>query len=371
MVASVPDDSPSAPSVRRAARAQLHSASKVSLSVGAPKLVPFGPVRGTHRAQHRRVRVARGSSAPRSPRSRCTRCRRCPRCGSPWRWSMKGGTPPTEPYARTGLLTPPGIERLRARVEAPRLSRTTARLSSLGSSSSLAGRLRVRRRSAPALGRFRRRRVATPSVAARPGEPRRLRPAARSRRGSRPRERFMTRTPWVLRPITEMPLAGQRSTLPPSVMSMSSIFVDHLRDTHHRPFRLVVLMLMIPEPTAPLEPVLVERRALAVAVLVTVRIVAPAVEDLHPDHLVVARERDAADTPVAVRPIGAHVALVEADRLAALAGEDHLVLAAAAAPGTDQLVAVAEVDRDDAGAARIRVGGQRRLLDDALAGAAG
>ena len=57
-------------------------------------------------------------------------------------------------------------------------------------------------------------------------------------------------------------------------------------------------------------------------------------------------------TPRALRPIGAHVVLVEAHRLAAV-GEQHHVVLAVGERGADQVVALVEVDRDDAGLARV------------------
>ena len=73
-------------------------------------------------------------------------------------------------------------------------------------------------------------------------------------------------------------------------------------------------------------------------------------------------------TPPVARPIGARLVLVEAHRLALARRQQDVVLARGQAHA-DQLVALADVDRDDAvGLARRVVLLEERLLDDAALG---
>ena len=120
---------------------------------------------------------------------------------------------------------------------------------------------------------------------------------------ARRRQRFITRTPCVARPIVEMPDTGQRSTLPPSVISMTSSSSTTWATPTTWPLRSLVRIVMTPEPPRRLEPVILERRALAVAALGDGEDRRARREDLHPDHLVVRPASEMPRTPVAVRPI--------------------------------------------------------------------
>ncbi len=77
----------------------------------------------------------RGSTRPTTARSRGIRDRRCRRCDCRSARATKNGSPPTEPNARTGELTPPGMRGLRARepvgLDSLTSTRSTGRLGEL------------------------------------------------------------------------------------------------------------------------------------------------------------------------------------------------------------------------------------------------
>ncbi len=58
----------------------------------------------------------------------------------------------------------------------------------------------------------------------------------------------MSRTPWVLRPMTLIPFAGMRMSMPRLVMSITSSASATWQTETTAPFRSVVLMVMIPLP---------------------------------------------------------------------------------------------------------------------------
>ncbi len=141
------------------------------------------------------------------------------------------------------------------------------------------------------------------------------------------------------------------------------VIVHDLRHADDRPVARRGADRDHPLSAAPLEPVVVERRALAEAVLRRGQDRGPRGEDLHADDRVLGAKPHAAHAGrgAAHRP---HLFLGEADRLALPAGDQHL-LAPVRAQRRDQLVVVAEVDRDDPAAPRVRVGLEPRLLHHA------
>ena len=90
------------------------------------------------------------------------------------------------------------------------------------------------------------------------------------------------------------------------------------------------------------------------------------VHDLHADHLVVVGQVHAAHA-AGDAPHGADILLVEADGLAVLGGQEDILAAVGQGHG-DQLVAIVQLDGDDAAAADVGVLDQRGLLDHAVAG---
>jgi len=63
-----------------------------------------------------------------------------------------------------------------------------------------------------------------------------------------PCPRSITRTPWVARPMVEMPETRQRRTLPPSVISMTSSSSTTCATRITLPLRAVVRMVITPWP---------------------------------------------------------------------------------------------------------------------------
>ena len=63
-----------------------------------------------------------------------------------------------------------------------------------------------------------------------------------------PAARFMMRTPWVARPMVEMPETRARNTLPELVINMTSSSLRTWATLTTGPFRSVVRMVMIPCP---------------------------------------------------------------------------------------------------------------------------
>ena len=102
------------------------------------------------------------------------------------------------------------------------------------------------------------------------------------------------------------------------------VVVDHLRDAHHLAVARRGADRDHALAAAVLDPVVVERGALAVAVLRHGQDGGFGREDLHADHGVAPGQRHAAHAArrAAHRP---HLRLVEADRLAAPARDDHLL----------------------------------------------
>ena len=107
IAASVPDDTSRTFSTL-GTRSQMASASSTSRVVGAPNDVPSSAA-ALHRLDDRGMRRDRGSTRPTTARSRRTRCPRCRRGTRPGRARRRTGSPPTDPKARTGELTPPGM----------------------------------------------------------------------------------------------------------------------------------------------------------------------------------------------------------------------------------------------------------------------
>ena len=106
------------------------------------------------------------------------------------------------------------------------------------------------------------------------------------------------------------------------------------------------------------------RRALAVAVLGGGQhALLLVLGHQHGDHALALVEHHAAHA-ARVAAHRAHVVLVEAHRLAAV-GEQHHVVLAVGERGADQVVALVEVDGDDAGLARVAEFVERGLLDRA------
>ena len=58
----------------------------------------------------------------------------------------------------------------------------------------------------------------------------------------------MSRTPWVFRPMTLMPFAGIRMSMPRFVMIIASSASVTAAAATTGPFRSVVLMVMVPLP---------------------------------------------------------------------------------------------------------------------------
>src|SRR3954447_24112191 len=120
---------------------------------------------------------------------------------------------------------------------------------------------------------------------------------------------------------------------------------------------------------AALDGVVGERRPLAVALDAGGQYLAAAVvaigDDDHADDLVAVALEPRAGHAAGRAAHGADLGLLEPDGQAALGAEDDVVLAAGDVDA-DQLVAVLEADRDDAGVADVAVGAERGLLHDAL-----
>ena len=210
---------------------------------------------------------------------------------------------------------------------------------------------------------------AAPSTRAAPGR-RTLRRSSLARIGATeatvwPSSRFITRTPVAPRPCEEISRTGMRIVTPLDDTATISSSRPTMNAATTSPLRPVSLMPMHTLAAAALRVVLVELRALAV----------PGLGD-HQDRRVVAGDVDATRprrrcrsfmprTPAARATHRAHVVLVEADRHA-LAADHEDVVAAAGLDDLDQLVAVVQVDGDEAVAAARVVGVERRLLDRAL-----
>ena len=90
------------------------------------------------------------------------------------------------------------------------------------------------------------------------------------------------------------------------------------------------------------------------------------VDDLHADHHVVVLQGHAPH-PAGDTPHGAGILFVEADRLAVLGGEKHILLAVGQRHG-DQLVPLVQVDGDDPAGPEVGVFHERGLLHHPLAG---
>src|SRR6056297_3878532 len=144
------------------------------------------------------------------------------------------------------------------------------------------------------------------------------------------------------------------------------VVVGDLQRAHHASVALGRLDGDEPLAAAALHGELVRLAALAVAVFRR-REDEPLREDDERDHLVVVGQADAAHTgrTAAHR---SHVGLAEADGLAA-AREQHDVAVAVGEGHVHQVVALAQIDGDDAVRPRPRESIQRRLLYRALAGA--
>jgi hypothetical protein len=87
----------------------------------------------------------------------------------------------------------------------------------------------------------------------------------------------------------------------------------------------------------------------------------------HSDHTLSFFERHAAYAP-GIAAHGAYIVLVKAHRLATV-GEEHHIVFAVRQRGADQVVALIEIDRDDARLARVAELVERGFLDCAHRGA--
>ena len=132
-----------------------------------------------------------------------------------------------------------------------------------------------------------------------------------------------------------------------------------------RPLRSLVWTFLRPMPPRDCAAVLADLGALAVAVLADGEERAVVAHHLHRHDVVALAQLHAADAVgrPAHRP---RVGLGEADRHA-VARADHEILAAVGFRHGDQPVVVVDLNRDDAGGARIRERAEIGLLDRALA----
>ena len=277
---------------------------------------------------------ARGSAAPRSRRSRCSalpsasQILRAAAARDEARRAADGAERAHGPVHAAGDALPRAREQLlRCVLHALSLDATDSQASAVGRRSALG-------QSGLALASARCARSArfglARAVAALPAPRRRARRAARPRRPSRLGRGPSARTPCVARPIVEMPETRQRSTLPPSVISMTS----SSSTTCATPTTVAVPLAGADRDdalaAAVLDAVVLERRALAVAVLADGEDRRAGRQDLHADDASSPAQATCRARPSAARPIGAHLVLVEADRLAARRGDDHLLAAAGA-----------------------------------------
>src|SRR5262249_52468654 len=137
--------------------------------------------------------------------------------------------------------------------------------------------------------------------------------------------------------------------------------LQHADDGSVAPFRLDVDDALAPSP---LEPVFLERRALAEAALGDREDRNALLDHLRRDDLIVVVNVDAAD-PARRAPHGAHLLLGEPDDHARLRGKQDFALTVGA-PGCNDLVALVQRDGEDAPAPRVRELAQLRLLHRAL-----
>ena len=145
------------------------------------------------------------------------------------------------------------------------------------------------------------------------------------------------------------------------------VVVGDVRDADHRAVAVRRLDVADAEAAATGDAVLGERRALAVAVGGHREHRARLLDHLHGDDLVTIAQRDGANA--VRRPAHrADAVLGEADRHAGASADEHVV-GAGRQLHRDHLVVIVDAHRDDAADARVRVGLQVGLLDDALAGA--